>query len=566
MGALPALPAESRGSRKSVSGRMYGGAPGRANHSTPAGRELFSGCAVALVSLVPLKSALYLRVHGWRDFEISIPACVMTRLSLSPAVPSAFFPRITLGQGESKSVGRAAHADVVIDDPSLSRMHARLSLSSDGALTIEDTGSTNGVLVNDTPCQIAVLNPGDRVRFGFVDYTVARDEAGSSPPGEAFKQTILRVPVTDDAPRLDRDALNALLATSRELMGFGDLDALLERVLDRLYAILKPDRAAILLVDPATGDLRLGAARPLGAGTELSQFASSTVVRESLLGRDALLILDTNQPQFHQAASLTTESVRSALCVPLFGRTGAIGAVYADRRGLSDRFTPQLMEYAALFAGLAAAALETATLYDDRERHFRGTLEAFARAIDARDPYTAGHSERVAAYTLTLARGVGLPDSELETIRRAGLLHDIGKVGVRDAVLLKPGRLEPEERALMEAHTVIGHRMLDGLPFLVEALPAVRGHHERWDGTGYPDGLAGTAIHPHARLMAVADAYDAMTSVRPYRAALSHEEAARRVRAEPGAQFEPAAVEAFNATESLFHSIRENTASSAGAE
>lgn len=190
----------------------------------------------------------------------------MTRLSLRPAVPSTFFPPITLGQGESKSVGRAAHADVVIDDPSLSRMHARLSFSSDGALTIEDMGSTNGVLVNDTRCAIAVLNPGDRVRFGFVDYTVARDDAGSSSPGEAIEQTIIRVPVTDDVPGLDQNALNALLATSRELMGFGDLHALLERVLDRLYAILKPDRAAILLVDPATGDLRLRAARPLGAG------------------------------------------------------------------------------------------------------------------------------------------------------------------------------------------------------------------------------------------------------------------------------------------------------------
>lgn len=288
------------------------------------------------------------------------------------------------------------------------------------------------------------------------------------------------------------------------------------------------------------------------------------MVREALLAREALLILDTDHPRFHQAASLTTASVRSALCVPLFGRTGAIGAVYADRRGVSDRFTPQLVEYAALFAGLAAAALETATLYEDRERNFQGTLEAFARAIDARDPYTAGHSERVAAYTVTLARAVGLPDAELETIRRAGLLHDIGKVGVRDEILLKPGRLEPEERALMEAHTVIGHRMLDGLPFLVEALPAVRSHHERWDGAGYPDGLEGTAIHPHARLMAVADAYDAMTSARPYRAALSHEEAARRVRAEPGAQFDPAAVDAFNASEHLFHAIREGTARAAG--
>lgn len=483
---------------------------------------------------------------------------VKARMTLRPTVPSAFCPRISLERGESKTVGRGVHADVVVDDPSLSRMHARLSVDDAGALRIEDTGSTNGVLVNGTPQRNALLSPGDRVRIGLVDYIVTRDEATLPRPDQTFEQTITRVPIAADTGELTRATLNALLATSRELMGFGDLAALLERVMDRLHAILKPERAAILLLDSATGELSLRAARPSGAGTSLSQVVSTTVVREALGGRDALLIVDAaEQPRFRAAASLSDYSVRSAICVPLFGRAGPIGAVYVDRSGLSEPFTTPLAEYAALFAGHAAVALETASLYDDRERHFRATLEAFARAIDARDAYTAGHSERVAAYTLTLARTMNLPDGELETIRRAGLLHDIGKVGVRDAILLKAGRLEPEERALMEAHTVIGHRMLEGLPFLVDALPAVRSHHERWDGKGYPDGLSGTDIHPHARLMAVADAYDAMTSARPYRSALSGEEAARRVRAEPGAQFEPAVVEAFDAAEDAFNAIRE---------
>ena len=139
------------------------------------------------------------------------------------------------------------------------------------------------------------------------------------------------------------------------------------------------------------------------------------------------------------------------------------------------------------------------------------------------------------AYSLVLARQSGNHATEFETIRRAGLLHDIGKVGVPDAVLLKPGALDAAERALIEAHVTIGYHMLVSLPFLGASLPAVRGHHERWDGTGYPDRLAGTDIHPHARLMAVADSYDAMTSARPYREALPAEEAARRLRADSGA-------------------------------
>ena len=147
--------------------------------------------------------------------------------------------------------------------------------------------------------------------------------------------------------------------------------------------------------------------------------------------------------------------------------------------------------------------------------------------------------------------------TQFEPLRRAGMLHDIGKVGVPDAVLLKPGALDAFERTLIEAHVTIGHRMLESLPFLEAALPSVRGHHERWDGKGYPDKLAGGDIHPHARIMAVADSYDAMTSARPYRDALSASEAARRLRADSGRQFDPAAIELFDAVEQEFRALHE---------
>ena len=340
-------------------------------------------------------------------------------------------------------------------------------------------------------------------------------------------------------------------------MAFEDLPALLARVLDRLSSIVKPDRAAILLVDADTGTIVPRAVRPAGAYSSVSEFASSTVVRQALESRDALIVHDVRMdPRLQQAASVLSADVRSVICVPLLGRSGAIGALYADKLGL-EQFAPELAEYAAAFAGHAAAALETAQLYDDRERHFRATLEAFAKAIDARDPYTAGHSQRVTAYTLVLARQSGEYATEFETIRRGGLLHDIGKVGVPDAVLLKPGALDAAERALIEAHPVIGYEMLVSLPFLGASLPSVRGHHERWDGKGYPDRLGGADIHPHARIMAVADSYDAMTSARPYRAALPAAEAARRLRADSGTQFDPAAVELFDAVEREFNALRE---------
>ncbi len=184
-----------------------------------------------------------------------------------------------------------------------------------------------------------------------------------------------------------------------------------------------------------------------------------------------------------------------------------------------------------------SAALEHANL---------ATVRALAEAVDAKDAYTRGHSQRVAAYAHALATALALPAADLERVRRAGILHDVGKIGVRDAVLTKPGPLTKEEFEEIKAHPEIGERMLAGVPYLRDILPAVRHHHEQWGGLGYPDRLAGGAIPADAAILAVADAYDAMTSSRTYRPALPHEEACRRVREGSGTQFAPHVVAAFN--------------------
>jgi len=174
------------------------------------------------------------------------------------------------------------------------------------------------------------------------------------------------------------------------------------------------------------------------------------------------------------------------------------------------------------------------------------TVEALAAMVDAKDAYTRGHSGRVAAYAMTIACALGLSEGDIARIHQAGVLHDVGKIGVPDAVLLKPTGLSTEEFAVIKEHPVIGERILRGLPFLQEILPAVRHHHERWDGRGYPDGLSGDAIPPDAAILAVADSFDAMTSSRTYRVALSVSEAIRRVREGAGAQYDPRVVAAFD--------------------
>ena len=173
------------------------------------------------------------------------------------------------------------------------------------------------------------------------------------------------------------------------------------------------------------------------------------------------------------------------------------------------------------------------------------SMEALARTIDARDPSTFGHSARVAAISIEIADEMHLPVKERESLRRAALLHDIGKIGVEDKVLRKPGPLSETESADMREHPRIGHAMLKGLPFLQPSLPGVLYHHERWDGAGYPTGLSGTAIPLSVRILAVADVFDALRSDRSYRGGLSYDEAAAAIRVEASLQFDPEVVSAF---------------------
>lgn len=175
-------------------------------------------------------------------------------------------------------------------------------------------------------------------------------------------------------------------------------------------------------------------------------------------------------------------------------------------------------------------------------------LLALHRLIDERDPGLAGHSQRVTRYGLVLAAGLGVDRWTARALHLGAPLHDLGKIGLPDAILLKPGPLDLAEWEQMQRHPELGYRLLRRLPRLAAALPLVRYHHERWDGTGYPRGLAAVAIPLSARIFSLADAFDAMTADRPYRRALSGPEARARILAESGRQFDPQLVEVFEAT------------------
>ncbi len=198
---------------------------------------------------------------------------------------------------------------------------------------------------------------------------------------------------------------------------------------------------------------------------------------------------------------------------------------------------------------LAQALNEMASSLEEKtaalQETYFASMEALARAIDARDPSTFGHSARVAAISLEIAEELGMSPNDREALRRSALLHDIGKIGVEDRVLRKPGPLSAEEAGDMQEHPRIGHDMLKGLRFLEPSLPGVLHHHERWDGRGYPYGLAGSQIPLAVRILTVADVFDAMTSDRPYRKDMGVEQATDGIRHDAGIRFDADVVTAF---------------------
>jgi len=237
-------------------------------------------------------------------------------------------------------------------------------------------------------------------------------------------------------------------------------------------------------------------------------------------------------------------AVTSLLSVPLRVPQRIVGLVTAVSVTPGNRFSEGQRKLLSVLGGRAAAAIDNIRLFENLQSTFRETIQGFARALEAMDRYTAGHSDRVTRLARVTALELDLPLDEVETITQAALMHDVGKIGCQ-ANLNKPGKLSAEEYEIFKAHPTYGKQILEPITFLRPIIDGVQSHHERWDGTGYPEGRKGEEISLAARILAVADTYDAMTSSRAYRKALAHEVTMREIRRCAGSQFDPAVVAAF---------------------
>jgi len=351
-------------------------------------------------------------------------------------------------------------------------------------------------------------------------------------------------------------ALKALQTASQWLNSSLHIEEVLGKIVETADDVIKAEAGSILLMDDE-GQLDFTVA--LGPVAD-KLMEHREMLRERLkegigpwvakTGKPELIRDCSKDPRFASGAGPEIREklgfeTRSLLCVPMRARGEVVGVVQLVNRLDGEPFDMGDLSTLSVFADNAAAALTNAKLYESLEESYRHTINSLATALDLRDNETGGHSQRVALLAREVAQRLGLGKDEIDDVYQGALLHDIGKIGVPDRILLKPGKLTDAEWETMRRHTVGGYRLLEGIDFLERASVIPLFHHERYDGKGYMAGLKGEDIPLGARIFAIIDTYDAMTSDRPYRKAMPHEVACEEIRESCGTQLDPEVVEVF---------------------
>jgi putative nucleotidyltransferase with HDIG domain len=454
--------------------------------------------------------------------------------------------------------GRLNSLEIVLDDSSVSRQHAELHVTGAG-WSVRDLQSTNGTFVNGVRlgAEEKSLRSRDIVQFGKVAMIV---ELNDSVPSSNIAEEQMVVEATShqsweeaidsiafDTNRCPRpgEQLKALLRAGQHLVHLESESELLHSILNDSVAVLDAQRGAIVLAD---GDNKLQLKALAGDSSGRFHF-SHKLAQRCFQGGESILCGSVDEdPELKLQQSISDGAMASVMCVLLRTPRRRLGVLHLDRNFWQKPFTKEDLLLADALAANVSMGIECAMLLRKQEDLFLNTITTLAQAVELRDEYTGGHTARVTNYSLLLAQQLNLSQKDQKLLRTGTPLHDIGKIGIDDAILRKPARLTPEEFKIMQSHTVKGDAIVSTIPQLHEIRPIVRSHHERWDGNGYPDRLAGENIPLLARIVAVADAFDAMTSNRPYhpeKRGKAPEEAFAEVREMAGKQFDPTCAAAF---------------------
>ncbi len=477
-------------------------------------------------------------------------------------------PEVALSPEKPLLIGRGQSADVQLLHSRVSRLHCRISFES-GFYVVDDLGSRNGTWVNGRRVHRAILFHHDRVTVGSAEFRFmlrpesALPAAAATPESErgtTFQTTISGTVRADDdstlflaipqgmdaelAAELERD-LSAVCRVISSVNAEPHLDRLLETIMDSVMDVTNADRGYLMTAREGDGTLQPVVSRnkpdlPEGVRNSFSR----TVAGDCYGQRCAVLMAD---PAHHEGLSdsAVAQQIQSIVCVPMCDRRGPVGVIYVDRLAGSEPFTERDLKVITAISNQAGIAIRRAQLAKQAESLFRDAVRTVIKLIEVKDEYTYGHSERVTAVSLLIGDLCAVGRTARRNLEVAGLLHDVGKVGVDAGILQKAQPLTDQEYALLQEHPAKGSAVLEEIQSAREIADAVRHHHERWDGGGYPDGLAGEEIGPLAQILALADAFDSMASDRPYKKALSRREVVDEIRTCSGTQFGPEIAERF---------------------
>jgi len=456
--------------------------------------------------------------------------------------------------------GRLASLEIVLDDSSVSRRHAEIKSTPQG-WRVRDLGSTNGTYLNGNRLGNGEypVKAHDIIRCGNVTLVIdsIREDREPAPPPpnlqvEATSIATLEEALTNLAFDRDRsprpgEQLLTLLRAGHHLGHLESEEELLQSILNDAVSALDAQRGAIVLSEGPQLPLRL---RALASGASemipsRPGFSQNLAQRAFSRGESILCSSVEEDSELAMAQSISQGAMASVLCVLLRTPRKRLGVLHLDRGPLQTPFTKDDLNLADALAASVSAGIESAQLLRKQRDLFYSTITMLAQAVELRDQYTGGHTARVTEYSLLLGNQLDLSLEQMHLIRIGTPLHDIGKIGIDDAILRKPGRLTPQEFDIMKTHTTKGAKILEQVPDLDSVIPIVRSHHERWDGAGYPDRLRGEDIPYLARIVSVADAFDAMTSDRPYRPGMPAEVAFAEVEKQRGKQFDPQCASAF---------------------
>lgn len=466
--------------------------------------------------------------------------------------------------------------DIELNDATVSLRHARV-FQSKNEWYIEDLGSKTGTFINNIHLPAGKqlpLQEQDIIQLGRMKFTVSFEHE------EQVNDTLPAMPETVHSDEKDirttrgvmtvqatsqqswdeaievvtppsgqgawkPEHIRALLRAGHAVSRVASLNEMLQDVLKDLMSVLHAQRASILLEDPDTGNLRLRKFLAIRPQLE-EQSHSRTITARCFEKEESVLCADVQKEQaILSAQSVSAGSMSSVICALLRTPRKKLGVVHLDRGPLQVPFTREEFHLADAIASTLSVGIESALLVEAQKEAFVQTVAALGRTVEIRDAYTANHTTRVTEYSLLLARSLNISESDMELIRVGAPLHDIGKVGVPDAILNKAGPLNHQEREVMKTHAAKGAAILETIPTLRHLAKIARHHHERWDGKGYPDGLAGDNISLVARIVSVADVFDALTSDRPYRQALPLEVAFQEISRGIATHFDPKCVATF---------------------